>query len=374
VTNAKFSTDWSTRPRELWRRKIGPAWSSFAAVGDYLFTQEQRGEEELVTCYRAGTGEDVWTNRVQARFEDMMGLGPRATPSFDQGKLYVQGATGVLQCLDASTGNTVWKRDIAADTDTKTPMYGFASSPLVLGELVIGISSGGEGKSLVAYNRASGDVAWLAGHGGSGYSSPQVALLAETPQVLMVSDFGLQSFTPETGAPLWEHPWKVNTNPRCIQPLVVDSDSILLGTTGVLGSRLLRIQKEDASWNVSEEWTTKNFRPYFNDCVLHKGYCYGFDGDRIVCIDVKSAERRWRGNRCGGQLVLISDMDMLLILTEAGDVVLIPATPERFSETARFKALSGKTWNHPVVAHGKLFVRNSEEAACFELPATVPES
>lgn len=374
VAGTAFSMDWRTPPKELWRKQIGLGWSSFAVMGEYIFTQEQRGNKELVTCSLAGTGEDVWVNSVDASREDNMGEGPRATPMFDRGKLFTQGATGVIQCLDAATGNTVWKRDLTKDTDSKVPTWGFSSSPLVTGEFVITFSGGGEGKSVIAYHRDSGDVAWRAGHGAPVYSSPHFAHIAEVPQILMTSDFGIESFVPETGASLWEHPWKIKTTPRCVQPLLVSSDLVMVGTTFSLGSRLLRIQKKDASWDLKEEWTTKKFRPYFNDSVLHKGYCYGFDGDRFACIDIKTGERKWDGNRYGGQVLLLDDMDTLLVLSEAGEVILIQAVPDRFNEVTRFKAISGKTWNHPVVAHGKLFVRNAEEAACFDLSvkATLP--
>lgn len=370
VVGAKFSTDWSVAPKELWRRKVGAGWSSFAAVGDYVFTQEQRGQAELVTCYNAETGEEVWTNRVDAQFKDTMGLGPRATPSFDGGRLYTQGCTGVLQCLDAATGNTVWRRDVTKDAERDVPGYGFSSSPLVLGELAIVYSSGGEGKSVIAYNRVSGDVVWRAGHGGGGYSSPYLAVLGGVPQVLMASDFGLQSFSPESGAGLWEYAWKIEMNPRCTLPLVADGNRVLLGATGTAGSCLLRVEKTDGAWKTNEEWKNKKFRPYFNDYALHKGYCYGFDGDRLACIDLKTGERRWEGKRYGGQLLLFPEMDVLLVLSEAGDVILVSASSDKFSEVTQFKAIGGKTWNHPVVAHGRLFVRNAEEAACFALPGS----
>ena len=367
ATGIRFSTDWSTPPKEVWRRNIGPAWSSFIAVGDYLFTQEQRGSEELVTCYNAATGDPVWQNQVEAQFDDSMGLGPRATPTFVDGKLYTQGGTGVLQCLDAATGNTLWKRDLTKDAERGVPGYGFCSSPLVANDLVIVFTLGGDGKSIIAYRRETGEPAWRAGHHTSGYCSPQLAVIQEVPQVLMVSDFGIQSFVPETGAALWEYPWGIKTNPRCTQPVEIGNKSVMFGATGTSGSCLLRIEKKDSGWTTQEKWMTKKFRPYFNDGVLHKGYYYGFDGERVACLDLDTGERRWEGNRYSGQLLLLADMDMLLILSEAGDVALVPATPERFSEVARFKALTGKTWNHPVVAHGKLFVRNSQEAACFEL-------
>ncbi|MFA6244448.1 MAG: PQQ-binding-like beta-propeller repeat protein, partial [Candidatus Hydrogenedentales bacterium] len=280
VAGLTFSTNWTPPPREVWRRTVGAAWSSFAVIGDHLFTQEQRGEEELVTCYRADTGDEVWVNSLSERYDDTMGLGPRATPTYFEGKLYTQGATGVLQCLDASTGTTLWKRNLTRDTGRDVPMYGFSSSPLVVGGLVIAFSGGGEGKAIVAYRCATGEVAWEAGHVASGYSSPHFAVLGNTPQVLMVSDFGLQAFNPESGVSLWEHAWEVKTNPRCVQPLIAGENLVMFGATGVSGSRLLKVERADSSWKVGTVWSTKNFRPYFNDCVLHKGHCYGFDGER----------------------------------------------------------------------------------------------
>ncbi len=366
LTGTKFSTNWSTPPHEVWRREIGPGWSSFIAIGDYLFTQEQRGPDEVVTCYRAATGEEVWTNKVAALFDDDMGLGPRATPTFDQGKLYTQGATGFLQCLDAATGNTVWKRDLKEDAGCKTPGYGFAGSPLLVGDLVVVFTCGPEGKGAIAYKRATGDVAWLSGHKTSTYSSPQLVHIGDLPQILMNGQWGLQSLNSETGAPLWEHAWNTKTYPIGTQPVVLEN-TFLIGSTGSTGSRLIKAEKNGDQWVATQEFATKTFRPYFNNSVAHKGYCYGYDDQRIACISMKTGQRQWEGDKCGGQLLLIADMDVLLILTEKGLVVLLKAVPERCTEVARFQALKGKTWNHPIIAHGKLFVRNSEEAACFQL-------
>lgn len=369
LAGTTFSTNWTeTPPRELWRRRVGLGWSSFAAIGEYVFTQEQRGGDEVVVCYRAGTGDEVWVNRVAARFEEATGTGPRATPTFRQGKLYTLGAMGILQCLDAATGGTVWKRDLITDTDAEVPTWGFASSPLVTGELVIVFSGGRQGKSVAAYHCESGDLVWTAGDGTHGYASGHLARIAGVPQVLMCSDIGIQSFTPETGGLLWEHRWQAMTNPRCVQPLVAGAGSVMIGTAGGQGTRLLHVDKKESAWNVVEKWTTRRFRPYFNDFVYYEGYCYGFDGSRLSCIDAKTGERQWKGGRYGGQLLFIADMGTLLVLSENGDVILVQATPEGYHELARFKALDGKTWNHPVVAHGKLFVRNAQEAACFELP------
>lgn len=364
----KFSTNWTSLPRELWRREVGAGWSSFAAVGDYIFTQEQRGSDEFVTCYRADTGENVWANSIHVERKDAMGIGPRATPTFDQGRLYTEGATGVVQCIDAATGKTIWKRDLTKDTDAKVPTWGLSSSPLVVGDFVIVFGGGGEGKNTIAYRRASGDIAWGAGHASGGYSSPHLLRIADVPQIVMNTDAGIQSFDPQTGASLWEYAWKTKGSPRVVQPFLSSPDTILLGSTAAGGTRLLRIAKQESAWSVKEEWETRKFRPYFNDFVLHKDHGYGFDGDRLVCFDPTTGKPVWEGKRYGGQLVLVADVDAMVVLSEKGEVVLVPATPERFTEAASFQAISGKTWNHPVIAHGRLFVRNAEEMACYALP------
>lgn len=368
VTGVKFSTDWSTPPRELWRKRVGAGWSSYIAVGDYAFTQEQREGQELVTCSRADTGAEVWVNRVSAHYENDMGNGPRATPAFEAGRLYTLGATGTLQCLDASTGKAVWNRDIKTDAETGVPTWGFASSPLVVGGKLIVFTHGGDGKGLIGYDRMSGEPVWRAGRGGGGYSSPQLSVLAGTPQVLMMGEFGLQSFVPETGELLWEREVAKELYPRCAQPLVADGDTVMLGSPAGTGARMFRIEKKDSAWTASEAWTSKKFRPYFDDMVFHKGHIYGYDGDRFCCVDASTGAMRWEGKRYGGQVLLIADMEMLLVLGEKGEVVLVPANPAEFKEIARFKAINGKTWNYATLAHGRLFVRNAEEAACFALP------
>jgi outer membrane protein assembly factor BamB len=363
-----FDTNWDDRPpRELWRRRIGLGWSSFAVVGDYLFTQEQRGPDELVVCYRADTGEEVWVNSVETRFEDTMGDGPRATPTFEDGKLYALGATGVLQCLDASTGQTRWKRELLNDTPATIPTWGFASSPLVVNGSIVVFSGAGSGNSVVAYEAETGELQWSAGQGDHGYSSGHLADLAGVPQVLMVSNFGIQSFVPESGAVIWEHPWDLGSNAHVVQPSVLEPDAVLIGTSFRTGTHKLRVSNHESHWDIDEDWTTRRFQPYFNDFVVHKEYCYGYDGNRLVCISTATGERVWSGPRLGGQVLLLPDMDHLLAVSESGRAALVAATPDEYREAGGFQALNGKTWNHPVIANGRLFLRNSDEAAGFEL-------
>jgi outer membrane protein assembly factor BamB len=373
-----FDIDWEAHPpKELWRQPVGLGWSSFTVIGDYFFTQEQRGDLETVVCYEVATGEQVWLNSVTARFKDRLGDGPRATPTFVDGKLYTQGATGFLQCIDGATGNTLWQTNIREDAGTKKPMWGYCSSPLVTDGLVITYSASGGGKSVLAYGQEDGKLVWSGGKGDHGYSSPHLGEIALTPQVLVSSNYGMEAFDPKTGTPLWDQEWRIGGNPRVTQPYVMDLYSVIGGTGQGKGARLIKADKDATSgaWTVQTRWESKRFRPYFNDFVYYNGFCYGFDGDRIGCMDTTDGKVRWSGKKIGGQILLLAEMEMLLVLTEKGEVLLIPAFPSGGEPVARLQALSSKTWNHPVISGGKLFVRNDKEAVCYALPpATVVET
>ncbi len=370
LTGVRIATDWAQKPRELWRHRVGPGWSSFAVVGDRLYTQEQRGKNEVVVCYLAGTGAQVWEHADEARFtETAAGPGPRATPTFHDGKLYTQGATGKLNCLDAATGKVIWTRDVAADSGASVPTWGFASSPLVAQGVVSVFAGGPEGKSVLGSHAATGELAWYGGEGRLGYCSPQLARLGGVEQVLLATEAGLTAFHPAKGDVLWKHDWKVEGGFRVCQPAVLSDTDVLVGTPLGLGTRRLRVGRgADGGWAAQEVWTTLAIKPYFNDLVTHGGHLYGFDGVFLTCVSLEDGASKWRVRGYGnGQVLLLADQGLLLVLSEKGEVALVQASPEGHKQLARFQAIKGKTWNHPVIAHGKLFVRNGEEMACFQL-------
>ncbi|HEY3581177.1 MAG TPA: PQQ-binding-like beta-propeller repeat protein [Pyrinomonadaceae bacterium] len=363
VRGVKIKTDWTAAPPvQLWKRSIGPGWSSFAVSGDVFYTQEQRGENEEVVCYKLSTGQPVWSHRDNARFfESNAGAGPRATPTLSGGRVYTFGATGILNALDAGTGAVVWTHNVSTDTGTQIPFWGFASSPLVIGDEVIVAASG----QLVAYDVATGNKRWVGPAGGGSYSSPQLVTLGGVSQVLLMSSNTATSVSPSDGKQLWSHAWSVNT---IVQPAVTGDGDVLI-TSQENGARRLAIAHNGASWSVSERWTSNGLKPYFNDFVIHKGYAFGFDGRILSCIDLKDGQRKWKGGRYGnGQLVLLPDQDLLLVLSEEGELALVQATPDQFTEIAKLPAIEGKTWNHPVLVGDTLLVRNGEQMAAFKLP------
>ncbi len=359
----RIATDWSVSPPvELWRRPIGPGWSSFAVSGHLIYTQEQRGDDEVVACYDARSGAPVWTHRDAARFfEANGGAGPRGTPTISDGRVYSFGATGILNALDDRRGTVLWSRNAASDISADLPIWGFSSSPLVVDDVVI-VAVGGQ---LVAYDLASGKQRWSGSAGGETYSSPHLATIDGVAQVVLVGGRGTSSFAPADGTRLWEHPWR---GFPIVQPAVTADGGILLAASGDSGTRRLAVRQGPAGWTVEERWTSNGLKPYFNDFVVHEGHAFGFDGRILSCIDLHDGTRKWKGGRYGnGQLILLPDQDLLLVLSEDGELALVKATADQFTEVARFKAIEGKTWNHPVLVGDLLLVRNGEEMAAFRL-------
>jgi len=367
---ALISSDWSsTPPEEIWKRTVGPGWSSFAVAGNLLFTQEQRGPLELVVCYAADSGREIWTQAVETRFyESMGGAGPRATPTLDNGKLFVLGANGHLFRIDPKTGDVVWQVDIQEVADRTPPTWGFSSSPLVVESNVI-VHAGGEGdKGTLAFDVETGELNWSAPAGDHSYSSPQLSTIAGEDFVLMLTNTGLDLLNPRTGAQRLVYPWDYDGY-RVLQPQIVDGDSIMISTGMGVGTRRIRITNNDGELTAEELWNSRHLKPDFNDFVIYQGHGYGFDGAIFTCIDLVTGERTWKGGRYGkGQVLLLEDSGMLLVASEHGDVVLLKADPNERNELASFPALEGKTWNHPVLIGDRLYIRNAQEAVCLQLP------
>ena len=200
VDGVRINSDWNAaKPTQIWRRRVGPGWSSFAVAGELIFTQEQRGDYELISAYRLSTGEPVWRHQDAARFyEPAGGAGPRGTPTVHDGRVYAMGATGIVNALDATTGARIWTRNAERDTGARRPDWAFAASPLVVGDVLVTAASG----RLVAYDLTNGTPRWTQKTSGGGYSSPHLATLAGVPQILLMNGGGITSVGLD-GSILW---------------------------------------------------------------------------------------------------------------------------------------------------------------------------
>jgi outer membrane protein assembly factor BamB len=375
LPNVHLARDWSSQPPKLlWRQPIGAGWSSFAVVGHFGVTQEQRGQEELVICYDVDTGKLQWAHATPVRFQEFVaGIGPRATPTIDEGRVYALGALGNLVCLDGATGKLLWQHDLIAETDAIMPQWGKSCSPLVYNNLVIVSAGGPGGKSLVAYDKLSGKLAWSAGDDLSSYSSPAAMTLCGVPQIVMINATLTSGHDPADGRILWQHIWPEDgfASPNISQPIAVGGDRILLTKGYGVGSTLWQIKHTSDRWNVEPMWKNINLKTKMTSAVIRDGFAYGLDEGTLSCIEIDTGRRKWKQSRFGHGQVLLVD-NLLLVQSEDGQVALAEASPKGYRELSRMTMVGGQSWNYPALSGQKLLVRTELEAACYELPVVSP--
>jgi outer membrane protein assembly factor BamB len=371
VSGIKLASDWEAQPPKLlWRNRVGPGWSGVIVVDNHLVTQEQRGEAETVVCYDAATGSEIWVHKDAVRFDEKLaGVGPRATPTFRDGRIYTFGATGRLSCLAAEAGSVIWSRDATVDAGldaSEIPTWGYSVSPLVADDLVVVFPGGTKDKSLLAYRADGGELAWSQAAGKTTYSSPQLMTLDGVEQIVMHDGHALAGYDIAAGTKLWEKSWTGQNGAPMLQPHLTAAGDLLISTEP--GAAQLRINRDGDQWNVTPQWETKTFRPGFSDFVVHDGLLLGLDNGILCCYEVASGKRTWKKGRYGhGQVVLLVDQRALLITSDTGEVILASVSADGHEVLGRFQAIEGKTWNSPVIADGRLFLRNAEEMAAFEL-------
>jgi len=384
LPNAKIAGDWTkTPPREVWRHAVGQGWGSFAIVGNYAFTQEQRGDNECVCCYRLSDGAPMWVHGDTARFEGLGGVGPSATPTVADGRVYTIGNTGILNCLDGTNGRVVWTVNILDDVGAKNvASHGTCASPLVYrtqfdGSRVIVCPTGQGGPSLAAYDCATGRRLWAEGTQQASYSSPMVATIHRVPQIVLANAEGVTGHHWFKGTVLWHFPWTNAERTNVAQPIRFPEADWLFFSTGYgKGAASFRA---DAAWDeegviepgpfavTDVRQDTRLMRSKFTTPVLYGGFVYGLDDGILECVEPKVLARKWKDGRYGhGQILLAGDR--LIVQAENGTVVLVEPSPEKLIERGRLAALSSRTWNNPALVGRMLLVRNDREAACYELP------
>lgn len=353
--------------KPLWRRTVGGGYASFVLAEGRAFTIEQRGAREVVAAYELRTGDEIWTHAWEAFFDESLGGdGPRATPTWHQGRLYALGATGELHCLDASEGHLVWSRNILRDSRARNLTWGMSASPLIVGEKVIVLPGGSRGRSVAAYHKETGNALWKSLSDKQAYTSPMWVTLAGQPQLLIVSARRMMGLSGEDGSLLWDFPWITDYDVNVAQPILLGQDRVFISAGYGHGAAVVQVQRTSGGLAASALWQNRRMKNKFTCSVLKDGFIYGLDEGILACVRAETGELKWKGGRYGhGQLLLAGDH--LIVLTESGELVLVKADPERQQELARFSAIQGRTWNHPAISEGLLLVRNSQEMACFDL-------
>lgn len=361
-------TDWPAGGlTPAWKQPVGGGYASFVVAQGRAYTIEQRRDQEVVAAYDVATGRELWTNGWTAAFRERMGGdGPRATPTWAGGRVYALGGTGELRALDAGSGRVLWRTNILEDAGAANLQWGMAAAPLVVDDTVVVLPGGGNGRSVVAYDRHTGRRVWSALDDQQAYSAPMLATIAGVRQIVVFSASRLMGLTPDRGELLWEYPWKTNFDVNASQPLLVGPDRLFVSTGYGTGAAVIQLAPSARGWDVREVWRNIRMKNQFTSSVLHDGFIYGLDESILACLDAGTGELKWKGGRYGyGQVLLASGH--LIVLTESGELALVRATPERHQELATFPALDGKSWNHPAMSDGILLVRNATEMAAFDL-------
>ena len=406
VDGPALSRDWNANPpRELWKQPTYGGYSAFAAVNGFLFTMEQRRDQEAVVCYDGANGNELWVHEWPGRFgESMGGVGPRSTPTVYDGDVFALGALGRLVCLEGATGKPKWVTETLEGN--RNLRWAMSASPLVYGDYVV-VNPGSQspqsaGHALVAYDRRTGKKLVSSGKTQAGYSSPMLARLAGEEHLLLFDGGGLAGYDPITLQERWRHPWRTQgsdginvaqplvvereqwPNPllgfiagvAALQPVVERKGQVFIASAYGRGGAMLQVERTADGWAVQEPWSTGRsvMRCKFASPVAYDGHIYGLDDGSLQCISMEDGTVKWTDKRDPaegegfghGQILLTGDL--IVVLTQFGEIAIVEARPDRFVELGRRKILKGsKTWNNPALADGILYIRNHLEMAAVDL-------
>ena len=354
-------------PKELWRRPIGEGFSSVAVRGDRLYTMGLDGEQETVLCLRREDGELVWKAAVGPKFTEEFGNGPRSTPAVDGERVYALSASGRLAALRAGDGGKVWERDLVAELGGRLPLRGYSPSPVLDDGLLLLEVGGAEGKSIVAFDPATGKPRWTALDQRPGYSTPIVVTIDGVKQYVFAHTAGADvvALRPD-GRVHWKFAWP---NGPIAMPVFVPPNRVFVSTANDVGGVLIEVARAaDGTATAREVWSSREMKSHFNTTVYHQGHLYGFDNATFKALDAATGKTKWAHRGFGKGSVLLAD-GLLLVLSDRGVLALVEATAAGYRELGRVQAMTGKSWTSPAIAEGRLFLRDQDEIVAYDLRA-----
>jgi outer membrane protein assembly factor BamB len=375
----------SQGPRAVWKTPTPLGFSSFTVSQNRAFTlvqREQHGaKREVCLALDAKTGTPLWEKPVgvakydgggdSGTSDNKGGDGPRSTPSVDGNSVYVLSAHLYLACLDASSGEERWAKDIVREFNGRNISWQSAASPVIDGNLVF-VAGGGPDESLLAFNKTSGELVWKTGDEKMTHATPTVATIHGVRQVIFFTQSGLVAVEAATGKALWQYafPYRVST---AASP-VVGEDIVYCSAGYGVGAAAVQLTRSGGEFAVKELWRSRGDRPvasHWSTPVYHDGHLYGmfsfknYGEGPVKCVELKTGKVKWEQKGFGpGNLILAGNR--LLALGDAGQLVLIEATPVSFRELARAEILDGKCWSTPVLSGGRIYARSTLEGVCLE--------
>jgi outer membrane protein assembly factor BamB len=359
-------TQWPRQgPKELWRAPASVGYSTFAVAGGRVYTILQDGEQEAIVCWQADTGKELWRFRYPARYVNDWGSGPRSTPTVDGDFVYTVGATGLFHCLKAATGEKVWQHKLLEQFGADNLTWGVSFSPLVEGDLVYTNPGGPGGNSLAAFHKRTGKLVWKAQNDVAGYSSPITITAAGVRQTLFFTGKHLLSVALDTGQLYWSIPWETEYDCNVATPIAV-GDHVFISSGYNRGCTLLKIESDGKTLKPRRIYENTQMCNHFSSCVYYQGHLYGFNEGMLSCLDFLKGKTAWRERGFNKGALMIAD-GHLIILGENGKLALAEASPHGYKEKARFQFSENKCWTVPVLANGRLYVRDEEKIVCYDV-------
>jgi len=354
-------------PHLFWKTQgLGEGYSSFAVVGDRLYTQGQQGNQEFVIAFDTRTGKQLWKTPSGRAYHESRGHGPRGTPTIDGTRLYALAADGTLLCLDTATGERIWGMNILDRFGGHVPTWGISESPLLDGDRVI-VTPGGPGASVVALDKIQGNLLWKSQSDPAGYSSPISFDASGSRKVVVFTARGAMGLDLTNGDLQWRYDKVANRTANIATPIVHDGFVFLSSDYGT-GCALLKLTQGGRVGGASEIYFNREMRNHYSTSVLVGDTVYGFSSGILTAMKFLTGEVAWRNRSVGKGSVTYAE-GRLYALSEEGVMGLIDATPEGYKERSRFEIHRGNfpTWTPPVIANGKLYLREQDNLYCYDI-------
>jgi outer membrane protein assembly factor BamB len=362
-------------PPQLWRVPIGEGYSHLTVVEGRVYTLFGTRDSEYLGAFDAASGRQLWVQRTDSELINDQGNGPRSTPTYDAGTLYVQSAKGRLLAVTAASGKVVWSHDMAAEYGARMPTWGSASSPLVEGDLLLVAAGGSPRRSAMAFDKHTGKVVWSALDEKPGYASPIALTAAGERQAIFFTGGSVAALSPRDGRLLWQVPWETDFDVNAATPLFIAPDKLFISSGYDTGAAVFQIRAAAGAGGTrltaEPLWKSRVLKNQFSSTVLGGDYLYGFDNGTFKCVNAATGEERWKQRGLGHGSVIRSG-NLLVVLAESGKLVLVDAAPDAYHERASAQVFSGRSWTGPSLAGTTLFLRNAETMAAFDLAASHP--
>ena len=344
-------------PRIAWKARVGTGFSSVSVADGRLFTIGNEEGAETVWCLDAKTGKEVWKHEYECPLDPkFFEGGPTSTPTIDGNKVFTLSRRGQLFAFDAAKGDVRWEKNIAGDNEMPIPGWGFSSSPVVLGDkLLLNIGATG-----MAVDKGSGEVIWKSEPEEPGYSSAVTMKRGGKIVALLGCKKSWSAIDATTGELLWSHRWLTRYGVNAADP-IVRGDQVLVSSGYGKGCVLLEWPSDADEPDVV--WQNKELRTQMNPAVLVDGHVFGTDGDAgnrnaLKCLEFATGEVKWSVDNIGTGGVTVAD-GKLIVLSARGELIIAPATAEKFAPIARAQVLGGKCWTVPVLANARIYCRNA---------------